>query len=93
MTPVALQSLIDSGESQTLELESQPESLAKRVLQSLANRPLSKRDLSTALGQKEISGQLNKTIRQLLADQQIEYTLPDKPNSRQQQYRQSKPKP
>ena len=39
------------------------------------------------LGQKEVSGQLNKVIRVLLDQRLIEYTLPDKPNSRLQKYR------
>ncbi|WP_425549884.1 Fic family protein [Comamonas faecalis] len=39
------------------------------------------------MGQKEISGQLNKVIRALLATGQIELTLPDKPRSRLQRYR------
>lgn len=71
--------------------ESQPESLAQRILQALALGPLAKKGISTALGQKEISGALNKTIRQLLQQQRIEYTLPEKPNSRQQQYRLAQP--
>ncbi len=48
---------------------------------------MGKREISAALGQKEISGQLNKVIRTLLAAGQIELTLPDKPRSRLQQYR------
>ncbi len=67
--------------------ESQPESLELRVLSLLADQPLSKSALSGALGQKEISGHLNRLIRVLLADQTVAYTLPDKPNSRLQQYR------
>lgn len=67
--------------------ESQPESLEIRVLRHLTASPLSKAELSARLGQKEISGQLNKVIRVLLGDQTIEYTLPDKPNSRLQKYR------
>jgi len=39
------------------------------------------------LGQKEVSGHLNKTVRDLLATQAIEYTRPEKPNSRLQKYR------
>lgn len=58
-----------------------------RVLRHLTASPLSKAELSARLGQKEISGQLNKVIRVLLGDQTIEYTLPDKPNSRLQKYR------
>ncbi len=67
--------------------ESQPESLEIRILRHLTASPLSKAELSARLGQKEISGQLNKVIRVLLGDQTIEYTLPDKPNSRLQKYR------
>lgn len=70
--------------------ESQPESqlpLEARILPMLARAPLGKREISAALGQKEISGQLNKVIRMLLAAGQIELILPDKPTSRLQKYR------
>ena len=67
--------------------ESRPESLELRVLGLLGNGPLSKAELSAGLGHKEISGQLNKIIRLLLAEQNIEYTIPGKPNSRLQKYR------
>jgi hypothetical protein len=67
--------------------ESQPESLGKRVLQMLTANLLSKADISLALGQKEVSGQLNKVIRELLSARKIEHTIPDKPNSRLQKYR------
>ena len=66
--------------------ESQPESLEMRVLSLLSNGPMSKSALSTGLGQKEVSGQLNKVIRLLLANKTIEYTIPEKPNSRLQKY-------
>lgn len=67
--------------------ESQPESLEARVLGQLTTGPRSKGEISRALGHKEISGQLNKIIRLLLAERHIEYTRPDKPTSRLQQYR------
>ena len=67
--------------------ESQPESLAARVLRQLAAGPMSKADLSGSLGQKQISGQLNRVMRLLLADGSIAYTIPEKPRSRLQQYR------
>ena len=67
--------------------ESQPESLDRRVLALLKTQALSKAEISTHLGQKEVSGQLNKVIRSLIAQGLIEYTLPDKPNSRLQKYR------
>ena len=58
-----------------------------RVLRCLLAGAASKAALSSALGQKSISGPLNQAVRQLLAAGQIEYTLPTKPNSRLQQYR------
>ena len=47
---------------------------------------MSKADLSRNLGQKRVSGQLNKVIRGLLVDGLVGYTIPDKPQSRQQKY-------
>ena len=67
--------------------ESRPESLEMRVLGALRGRPCSKTELSAALGHKTISGQLNKVIRLLLAEQHIAYTVPDRPRSRLQKYR------
>jgi ATP-dependent DNA helicase RecG len=67
--------------------ESQPESLDRRVLALLQPQDLGKAEISVHLGQKEVSGQLNKVIRVLMGQERIEYTLPDKPNSRLQKYR------
>lgn len=71
--------------------ESQPESLAglqmdAKVLLLLAAGPMSKSELSAALGQKQVSGQFNKLMCQLQASGQIEATVPGKPNSRLQRY-------
>ena len=67
--------------------ESQPESLEAKLLKLLAGGSMAKAELSKNLGQKGVSGQLNKVVRQLLANRMIEYTQPDKPRSRLQQYR------
>ena len=48
---------------------------------------MTKSDIVRGLGQKAVSGQLNKVIRALLSDGVVEYTIPEKPNSRLQQYR------
>jgi len=69
------------------ERESRPESLEAKVIRLLGGGPMSKAELSKKLGQKEISGQLNKVVRQLVADDRIEFTLPSKPRSRLQKYR------
>src|SRR5215510_4819850 len=72
---------------------SQPESqlesisLEARVLALLASTgSMSKAALSTALGQKEVSGHLNQLMRRSVADQWVAYTIPDKPQSRLQKY-------
>ena len=66
--------------------ESRPESLEMRVLSLLSNGPMAKSALSTGLEQKKVSGQLNMVIRLLIANNTIEYTIPEKPNSRLQKY-------
>jgi ATP-dependent DNA helicase RecG len=47
----------------------------------------SKAEISEKLGQKEVSGQLNKVMRDLFAAGKVEHTIPGKPNSRLQKYR------
>ena len=48
---------------------------------------MAKSAISTGLGQSTVSGQLNKMIRSLVDGELIEYTIPEKPNSRLQKYR------
>ena len=72
---------------QNSQPESQPESLEIRILKILIERNKSKKEISELLGQKQISGQLNIVINRLVSTQMIEYTIPDKPNSRLQKYR------
>lgn len=72
------------------QVEAQPESLKDRVLRLLMAIAVGKAEISLALGQKEVSGQLNKIIRELLAENKIEYTVSKKPNSRLQKYRLTK---
>ena len=66
--------------------ESLPGDLKSKVLNLLADGPMSRSELSSKLGHKRASGQLYNVVRDLLDDQMIEYTLPDKPRSRGQQY-------
>jgi ATP-dependent DNA helicase RecG len=79
-----------TAQTASAQPESQPESggeLESKVLQLLANSALGKRELSAALGQKAVSGQLNTVVRKLLAAELIEPTVPNQLNSRLQQYR------
>lgn len=66
--------------------ELRPESLELRVMSLLAREAMSKAEMSTGLGHKEISGRLNKVIRLLLQERLVSYTIPTKPNSRLQKY-------
>ncbi len=59
--------------------ESRPESLESRILRLLAAGPMSKTELSTNLGQKKISGQLNKVVRLLVDAGKIAFTRPETP--------------
>jgi len=70
-----------------LRPESQPELLRNRVTKLLERGPLSKSEISRQLGQKQISGQLKKVLRELIGAGNLSYTLPDKPNSRFQKYK------
>lgn len=89
ITPAQGQSRPRGAESRA---ESRAESvgegrLAERVLQALADGPLSKSEIAHALSRDSVSGALNRTIRQLLDQDEIGYTLPDTPRSRHQKYR------
>jgi hypothetical protein len=65
----------------------QPESLREKVLYLLRGSSLSKSMLAERLGQKQASGQLKKVIQDLIKEEIISYTIPEKPNSRLQKYR------
>jgi len=47
----------------------------------------SKSELASALGHRSVSGKLNERIREMLDEDLIEYTIPDKTTSRLQKYR------
>ena len=48
---------------------------------------LSARALADALGMRSKTGALKRTLSEMLSKTLIEYTLPDRPNSRLQKYR------
>ena len=65
----------------------QPESPKEKVLLELDFGPLSKAEISAKLGLKGVPGHIGRVIREFLAKGQIEFTIPEKPNSRLQKYR------
>ena len=50
-------------------------------------RPLSKSDIARQLGKPKPTRYLNDLMARLLREKYVEYTIPDKPNSRLQKYR------
>lgn len=57
------------------------------LLTALATKPLSANELVALLNLRSKTGAFKRSIKYLLGAGNIEYTLPDKPNSRLQQYR------
>ena len=82
---------------QTDRTELRPESKAQSkaqsgaqsgaILQAFDERPLSASELIEILDLKSKTGAFKRTIKELLDREFIEYTIPDKPNSRLQKYR------
>ena len=96
--PTFMQKREQEGDESGARPESQPESSTSPVpvqYQSLEDRILvilSKGEspiaiISQKLGQKRVSGQLKVVLKKMLTENHIEYTIPDKPNSRLQKYR------
>jgi Fic family protein len=60
---------------------------SESILHALAPEPLSANELIARLNLRSKTGAFKRTIKALLDDGLIEYTLPDKPSSRLQKYR------
>ena len=72
---------------QELQQELVQQTLYSRVLKIVDEKARSRKEISTALNQRSISGQLNVIINSLLDHGLIEWTIPDVPHSPKQQYR------
>jgi len=68
--------------------ESRPESdIASRILTVLQDTPKSRNEIAASLGHRSISGAMKKAVANLLEEDLIAYTIPEKTNSRLQKYR------
>jgi predicted ArsR family transcriptional regulator len=67
--------------------ESRAESMRKKIIFALKETPLSKSEIAAQIGLNNITGALNRTIKKMIENGEIEYTIPEKPGSRLQKYR------
>jgi len=74
---------------QVIEAQSRAQSGAQshQILKTLQKSALSINEVVAALQLRSKTGSLKRSFGDLLAEQFIEYTIPDKPNSRLQKYR------
>jgi len=77
----------ESGPSQA---RVRPESTEDKILSYLKDGSYAKSQLATLLGHTKISGALKQGLRLLQEEKLIEYTIPDKPQSRLQKYKLTK---
>ena len=82
--PVSDQDEAQVGAQVKAQVEAQVE---MAILAVCLNAPMSSAEIATALGHKQLSGNLRKALPRLRVKCLLEYTIPDKPNSRLQQYR------
>jgi DNA-directed RNA polymerase specialized sigma subunit len=77
-------------EAQDKHLENKEEWLStieKKIVELLKKENKSKSDIANALGYESITGNLKRALKNLIDNGIIDYTIPDKLNSRYQQYK------
>lgn len=80
-----LQMLLNAAQGAQSKKQSRAQS--DTVLHALTDKPLSANELIPRLSLRSKTGAFKRTIKALLDQNLIEYTIPHKPNSRLQQYR------
>ena len=58
-----------------------------QILALLKKAPMVKSEIAKALGKEKPTRYLNDLMKKMITNQQVAYTIPDKPNSRLQKYR------
>lgn len=76
---VGIKSRQESGQESGLESKT-----AQSIMKALEIQPLQRMEIAKALGHGKVSGAINRAVKELLNKKLIEYTLPEKPNSRLQ---------
>ena len=80
-----LQMILDA--TPRAQSKAQYEAQSESILHALALAPLSANELIVHLKLRSKTGAFKRTIKELLVNELIAYTLPDKPSSRLQKYR------
>ena len=76
----------NSGQSKSGS-ESGSESVRDRILNALRKNALSRSEIAAIIGHKSITGAVRRALNQLMDSGVVEYTIPEKPQSRLQKYR------
>jgi predicted HTH transcriptional regulator len=77
----------DSGAQSGAQSRAQSGAQSEAILLALGKEPLSAAELSVILGLQSKTGAFKRTLQELVENGMVEFTIPDKPNSRLQQYR------
>ncbi|MBU1570067.1 MAG: hypothetical protein KKE00_06050, partial [Proteobacteria bacterium] len=74
---------VDLASGKTIPAETQVEAQVElRILKACSTEPLSSGKIAGAMGHKKLSGNLRKVLPGLREKGLLEYTIPEKPNSR-----------